>query len=134
MRVIGVPQTRHSLESVRQLLIDTPNGEQVPLSDVAEVVVAPTPNDLKHETLSRYIDVTANVRGRDLGSVVGDIEAQAGQRSTTRSSTTPSCSASSPSGKAPSSGYSASVSPPPSASSCCCRPLSAAGGWPRSSS
>ena len=31
VRVIGVPQTRHSLESVRQLLIDTPDGEQIPL-------------------------------------------------------------------------------------------------------
>jgi CzcA family heavy metal efflux pump len=76
VRVIGVPQTRHSLESVRQLLIDTPNGEQIPLSDVAEVVVAPTPNQILHQSLSRYIDVSANVRGRDLGSVVGDMETQ----------------------------------------------------------
>jgi Cu/Ag efflux pump CusA len=76
VRVIGVPKTRHSVESVRQLLIDTPNGEQIQLSDVAEVVVAPTPNQILHQSLSRYIDVSANVRGRDLGSVIGDIETQ----------------------------------------------------------
>jgi len=74
VRVIGVPNTRHSVESVHQLLIDTPNGEQIPLSDVAEVVVAPTPNQILHQSLSRYIDVSANVRGRDLGSVIGDME------------------------------------------------------------
>ena len=73
--VIGVPQTRHSLESVRQLLIDTPNGEQIPLSDVADVRVVPNLMSVKHDAVSRYIDVTANVAGRDMSSVVGDIEA-----------------------------------------------------------
>jgi Cu/Ag efflux pump CusA len=76
VRVIGTPKLRHSVDSVRTLLIDTPSGEHVQLSDVAEVVLAPTPNQILHESLSRYIDVSANVRGRDLGSVIGDIETQ----------------------------------------------------------
>jgi CzcA family heavy metal efflux pump len=75
IRVIGTQETRNSLSSVQELLIDTPDGGQVRLGDVADVVLAPTPNQILHEHLSRYIDVSANVRGRDLGSVIGDIEA-----------------------------------------------------------
>jgi Cu/Ag efflux pump CusA len=75
IRVIGTQETRNSLTSVQELLIDTPDGGQIRLGDVADVVLAPTPNQILHEHLSRYIDVSANVRGRDLGSVIGDIEA-----------------------------------------------------------
>ncbi|MEA2594931.1 MAG: hypothetical protein QOF01_1400 [Thermomicrobiales bacterium] len=74
VRVIGLPEARHSLTSIHELLIDTPSGEQVALGDVADVRLAPTPNEIKHENLSRRIDVSANVRGRDLGAVVGDLE------------------------------------------------------------
>ena len=55
--------------------IDTPSGELVRLSDVASVEVRPTPNVVKHENLQRKIDVDADVSGRDLGAVVGDVEA-----------------------------------------------------------
>ncbi|HEX5992707.1 MAG TPA: efflux RND transporter permease subunit, partial [Thermomicrobiales bacterium] len=68
------PETRLSLTDVHEMLIDTPDGGEVRLGDVAEVRVAPNPNAIVHENLSRRLDVTANVRGRDLGSVVADIE------------------------------------------------------------
>jgi Cu/Ag efflux pump CusA len=68
------PETRQSLTGIKDLLIDTPNGGEVRLGDVAEVRVAPNPNPIAHENLSRRLDVTANVRGRDLGSVVADVE------------------------------------------------------------
>jgi CzcA family heavy metal efflux pump len=74
--VVGVPETRHSLDSVRQLLIDTPDGGQVELGDVADVRVVPNLMSIKHDSVSRYIDVTANVVNRDMSSVVGDIEAR----------------------------------------------------------
>jgi len=75
------PETRSSLSSIRDLLIDTPNGPgpQVRLGDVASVEVKPTPNVIRHENLARRIDVSANVEGRDLGSVVGDIESRLGK-------------------------------------------------------
>jgi Cu/Ag efflux pump CusA len=60
--------------SVENLMIDTPDGGQVRLGDVASVKIAPTPNEIEHEGLKRRIDVSANVRGRDLGSVVGELE------------------------------------------------------------
>lgn len=74
IRVIGAPGSRHSVSSVQNMMIDTPNGGQVRLSDIASVLIAPTPNEIKHENLARRIDVSANVRGRDIGSVVEELE------------------------------------------------------------
>jgi len=74
VQVWSTPETRHSPTSLRELLIDTPSGGQVRLSDVADVRIRPTPNAIEHEQLKRRITVSANVRGRDLGSAVGDVE------------------------------------------------------------
>jgi CzcA family heavy metal efflux pump len=68
------PENRQNLTDLKNLLIDTPAGGQVPLSEVADVSIVPHPNVLHHEGLFRNIDVGANVQGRDLGSVVGDLE------------------------------------------------------------
>jgi CzcA family heavy metal efflux pump len=73
--VWSVPETRHSLSDVRQLLVDLPVGDgRVRLGEVADVRIAPSPNVIKHEAVSRYIDVGVNVQGRDVDSIVGDIE------------------------------------------------------------
>jgi Cu/Ag efflux pump CusA len=74
--VWGTPGTRHDLGSIRDLLIDTPKGGHVRLGDVAEVRIEPTPNVIRREAASRRIDVGANVRGRDLGSVVSEVKAR----------------------------------------------------------
>jgi len=71
--VWSTPETRHNLSSVLKLPIDTPRG-QVALGELADVRVAPTPNVIKREDVSRRIDVSANVQGRDLKSVVADVE------------------------------------------------------------
>jgi Cu/Ag efflux pump CusA len=72
--VWSTPETRTSVTSVRDLLIDTPNAGRVPLGQLAQVEVAPTPNGITHENLARRIEVGANVRGRDLGSVAQEVE------------------------------------------------------------
>lgn len=73
--VWGTPETRNSLDNVRELLIDTPDGEgQVRLDDVANVRVTPSPNVIHHEDVSRRIDVGVDVSGRDLSAVANDIE------------------------------------------------------------
>jgi CzcA family heavy metal efflux pump len=74
VQVWSTPETRRDLTDIETLLLDTPSGEHVPLSVVAEVRIVPTPNEIHRESLSRSIDVGANVRGRDLGSVVSDLE------------------------------------------------------------
>ncbi len=65
---------RTSVDSIRDFLIDTPYGGRVRLGDVADVRLVPTPNKIKRENNSRRIDVHANVKGRDLGSVARDVE------------------------------------------------------------
>lgn len=75
VQVWSTPETRHSLTSIHNLPIDTPNGGRVRLGDVATVRIVPTPNSINREGLARRINVEADVEGRDLGSVVRDVEA-----------------------------------------------------------
>ena len=70
----STPETRHSLTNIREMLIDTPLGGKVPLGDLADVRIVSTPNVIERENLYRRIEVEANARGRDLGSVVRDVE------------------------------------------------------------
>jgi CzcA family heavy metal efflux pump len=79
VNVWSTPETRNSLSDIRMLPIDTPDGGQVALADVASVRVRPTPNSIEREGDSRRIDVEASVEGRDLGSVVGDVQAAVDQ-------------------------------------------------------
>jgi CzcA family heavy metal efflux pump len=72
--VWGVPSVRDSLTSIRQLLIDTPDGGHVRLGDVADVRIAPSPGIIKRQNVSRYVDVGANVSGRDRDAVVHDLQ------------------------------------------------------------
>ena len=68
------PACRADLTALRELRIDTPSGTQVRLGEVADVVVVPMPNEIKRETASRRIDITCNVKDRDLGAVAKDVE------------------------------------------------------------
>jgi Cu/Ag efflux pump CusA len=72
--VWGMPAKRDSLTDIHQLLIDTPSGKQVRLDEVADVRVRPNPMDIKHDAVSRYVDVVADVRGRSLGSVTQEVQ------------------------------------------------------------
>jgi CzcA family heavy metal efflux pump len=72
--VKGTPETRNSVASVRDLLIDGPDGGHVRLGDVADVGVAQTPAVIKRAAVSRYLDVKADVSGRSVDDVQGDIE------------------------------------------------------------
>jgi CzcA family heavy metal efflux pump len=74
VNVWSTPQTRHSLSDIQNLLIDTPDGGRVRLADVADIRIVPVPNVIEREGQSRKIDVSANVKGRDLGSVAEDVE------------------------------------------------------------
>jgi len=65
--------SRNSLETISNLLIDVPEGKKVPLSQVAKVSFGTGPNTINRENVSRLIVVSANVNGRDLGSVITDI-------------------------------------------------------------
>jgi CzcA family heavy metal efflux pump len=75
VQVWSTPETRRSLTDVQNLLLDTPSGQHVLLNEVADVSIAPVPNKIHHQDLSRSIDVGANLDGtRDLGAVVSELE------------------------------------------------------------
>jgi Cu/Ag efflux pump CusA len=77
--VWSTPETRQNLTSVRNLLIDTPSGEQVRLGDVAKVRVVPASSVIRHDAVKRFIDVAADVEGRDVAAVARDISSRVGQ-------------------------------------------------------
>jgi Cu/Ag efflux pump CusA len=74
VHVWSIPSARNSVSDVERLPIDTRDGDSVRLEQVADVRVAPTPNHIERELQSRRIDVGANVEGRDLASVVDEVE------------------------------------------------------------
>ncbi|MFQ5922708.1 MAG: efflux RND transporter permease subunit [Anaerolineales bacterium] len=74
VQVWSVPEARSSVTDIENLLIDTPSGDTAPLAEVADVQIVPVPNAINHEGLARRIHVEANVSGRDLGSVVDEVE------------------------------------------------------------
>jgi Cu/Ag efflux pump CusA len=71
--VWSVPDARDSVHDVENLMIDTPSGQRVRLADVASVAIRSNPNAIDREGGSRRLDVGANVEGRDLGSVVSEL-------------------------------------------------------------
>ena len=100
--VVRLPeQLRSNLEAIRSLPIPLPplDGQAkgaatpavwgnsplaqiryAPLSELAQIDVAPGPNQISRENGKRRIVVSANVRGRDLGSFVGDAQRQVGEK------------------------------------------------------
>jgi Cu/Ag efflux pump CusA len=73
--VWGVPELRQSLNTIRDLLIDTPSGGQVHLWDVADVSIGPSPSVIAREGVFRRLDVSVAVSGRDINAVAADIHA-----------------------------------------------------------
>lgn len=74
--VWGTPETRGNPAALNDLLIDTPAGDHVRLGDIATVQVTPSPTVIKHDDTSRAVDVTANVRGRSLSSVLDQVRSR----------------------------------------------------------
>jgi len=72
--VWGTEAVRHSPGALRSLVVTTAGGAAVPLRDVADVRIVPTPNEIAREGQSRRLDVTANVVGGDLAGVTRAVE------------------------------------------------------------
>ena len=65
---------RGSMEHIRNLMIDDAYGNKIPLSYVADVESSMGPNTINRENVKRKVVISANTRGRDLRSVVNDIQ------------------------------------------------------------
>jgi Cu/Ag efflux pump CusA len=72
--VWGDPEIRQDVADVEELLIDTPSGELVRLSEVADVRVVPNRAVIRHESVESYVDVTGGVSDRSAGDVAADVE------------------------------------------------------------
>ena len=74
--VRAAEEDRGVMERIRNLMIDGPSGEKIPLANVAEVRSSVGPNTINRENVKRKIVISANASGRDLRSVVTDIQAR----------------------------------------------------------
>jgi copper/silver efflux system protein len=79
--VVRFPQElRANAEAIAGVPFDTPTGQRVPLSQLAQITVDRGPNTISRENVQRKIVVQANVAGRDLGSTVEDIRRVVAER------------------------------------------------------
>ena len=69
-------QERKNLEDIQNLLIPTPNGNQVPLMQLAEIAIKNGTNQIQREDAKRRIVVGFNVSGRDVQSIVSELQAK----------------------------------------------------------
>jgi cobalt-zinc-cadmium resistance protein CzcA len=67
-------ELKKNVADIQQLLIPTPDGTQIPLSMLADVVIEEGPNQIQREDAKRRIVVGFNVRGRDVQSIVDELQ------------------------------------------------------------
>jgi cobalt-zinc-cadmium resistance protein CzcA len=73
--VVRLPEAlRSDVTTVGQISIALPDGGYVPLREIADVTIAPGPNQIQREQGKRRVVITANARGRDLGSLVAEAQ------------------------------------------------------------
>jgi cobalt-zinc-cadmium resistance protein CzcA len=76
---LGAEQKK-SLQDIRQLLIPTPSGTQVPLYLLANVELKDGPNQIQREDAKRRIVIGFNVRNRDVQSIVNELQQKVSQK------------------------------------------------------
>ncbi len=72
-------ENRLDINAVEETLIETPNGEMIPIKNVADITYENGPNTINHENAQRRIIIQCNVSGRDLGGMVEEIKRQIGE-------------------------------------------------------
>jgi multidrug efflux pump subunit AcrB len=65
---------RSNPEDIQGIVLATPNGQSVLLGNIATVTMTKSPVQIDRRNQERLVEVTANVNGRDLGSVANDIQ------------------------------------------------------------
>ena len=79
--IVRLPETlRRDVNRLKYLPVPLPNGDYVPLEEVATLDIAPAPAQISRENGKRRVVVTANVRGRDLGSFVTEVKSSIAER------------------------------------------------------
>ncbi|MBI2265298.1 MAG: efflux RND transporter permease subunit [Armatimonadetes bacterium] len=65
---------RKNLEEIKETAVDLPSGDKIPIRMVADVKAVKSPNQVSHDNTQRRIVIQCNVQGKDLGSVVSEIQ------------------------------------------------------------
>jgi len=73
-------ESRQRIEDVQNLFITSPNGNQIPLSQLADVEFKMGPNQIQREDAKRRIIIGFNVRGRDIATVVKELQQKIDQQ------------------------------------------------------
>ncbi len=73
-------ENRSTLEDIENLFVTTPNGNQVPVGQLAEVKFEASPNQIQRDDAKRRIIVGFNIRGRDVESIVNEMQAEIKQK------------------------------------------------------
>ncbi len=75
-------EKRNSVEAIGNILIDAPAGTRVPLKQLADISVVDGPVQISRENGQRRMGIEFNIKGRDMGSVVREAQAQIGKNVT----------------------------------------------------
>ncbi len=75
LQVRLAPAWRQDVDTIRELKIDDPQGRQIPLSQLADIVVEEGPSEISRDAIRRRLLIQCNVRGRDLAGFVADAKA-----------------------------------------------------------
>ncbi len=70
------PDKRQTVDDIKNLYVRTPAGEQIPLAQLADVGIGQAPNQIQRDNTHRRITLGFNVRGRDVQSVVAELQQQ----------------------------------------------------------
>ena len=74
--VRATDEERTNIEKMKNTLITSPSGNQIPLQQIADIEYANAINSVYHENTQRRIVISCNVQGRDLGSTVKEIQSK----------------------------------------------------------
>jgi len=73
-------EDRQRIEDLERLFITTPDGKQVPLIQVADIQLVVGPNQIQRDDAKRRITIGFNVRGRDIQSIVDEVQAKVNEQ------------------------------------------------------
>ncbi|HEX9958005.1 MAG TPA: CusA/CzcA family heavy metal efflux RND transporter, partial [Fibrella sp.] len=71
---------RQTIDDIRNLYVSTPAGEQIPLGQIAQVNMEQAPNQIQRDQTRRRITLGFNVRGRDVESIVAELQQKVSQQ------------------------------------------------------
>ena len=74
LQVRFAPDARQNADAIRNLKVADPQGRMIPLSQLADIIVEDGPAQISRDNIHRRIAVETNVRGRDLGGFVADVQ------------------------------------------------------------